>query len=199
MLNSIITKTVYLIIILVTLSITGTAQESQKGNFSISISGIPIFHLDHGYYGFVIKPGFEYGITDHLSIQNDFFYHLQTGLEIDGTDSKSSTYGIIPSLKYGWSINKSFFIFGQLGVGFGSVLYKKTEDNDFTYDVSNLNSGIIIYSLGAGISYRLSNTFGIELLIPYIYVDNITNSNNADVLFNGIGPTIGLKYTFINN
>jgi len=34
---------------------------------------------------------------------------------------------------------------------------------------------------------------GIELLVPYIYADNVTNKNNADVLFSGFGPMMGLK------
>lgn len=190
---------IFLIIIIVCISFASNAQGLQKGKIKISLSGIPVIHWDHGYYGLVIKPGFEYFITEHLSVQNDFFYHAQSGYDIDGVQSMSSTFGFIPSIRYNHSLkNNKWNIFGQIGIGFGAVLYKPMDDNHTSSDVDWLNSGVVIYSAGIGVGYHFSNLFEMELAIPYILVDNITNSSNSNILFNGIGPTIGIKFSLNN-
>jgi len=183
-------KTNYFLLLLLIISIHGSAQVINKNNLKISLSGVPLYHVQNGYYGFVIKPGFEYFISNKISIQNDFFFHQQTDLIIDGTKSKANTFGLIPSVKFTQAISEKLAVLAQIGVGFGSVIYKKTEENEYSYDVTKLNSGIIIYSAGIGISYALLKQFEIDLTMPYIIVDNITNSDNSDILFGGIGPTI---------
>lgn len=189
-------KKVYLVIILICFSVANQAQEPQKGRIKLSLSGIPVIDWNNGYYGFAIKPGIEYFVTDNLSIHNDFFYHFQTGLYVDEVKSKSNTIGFIPSIRYYFSFNnKKWIVFGQAGIGFGSVLYKHMDDNETTSDIDWLNSGVVIYSAGVGVGYRFSSLFEMEILVPYIVVDNITNNSNADILFNGIGPTIGVKFS----
>ncbi len=192
-------KTNYFLLILLIISIHGSAQVINKNKLKISLSSVPLYHVQNSYYGFVIKPGFEYFISNKVSIQNDFFFHQQTDLIIDRTKSKANTFGLIPSVKFTQAISEKITVIAQIGVGFGSVIYKKTEENEYSYDVTKLNSGIIIYSAGIGISYALYKQFEIDLIIPYIIVDNITNSNNSDILFGGIGPTIGIKYTLNNH
>ena len=116
---------IFLILFLLALTFTQYAQESQKGKIKLFLSGIPVIDWDNGYYGFAIKPGIEYFVTDDLSIHNDFFYHVQTGLYVDEIKSKSNTIGFIPSIRYYLSFkNNSWVVFGQAGIGFGCVLYK---------------------------------------------------------------------------
>ena len=186
----------FIVILLLVLTYSQYAQESQKGKIKLSLSGIPVIDWNNGYYGFALKPGIEYFVTDNLSIHNDFFYHIQTGLYVDEVKSKSNTIGFIPSIRYYLSFkNKNWVIFGQAGIGFGSVLYKHIEEDKTSNDIDWLNSGVVIYSAGVGVGYRFSSLFEMEILIPYIVVDNITNNSNADILFNGVGPTIGVKFS----
>ncbi len=187
---------IFLILFLIVLSVTQYAQESQKGKIKLSLSGIPVIDWNNGYYGFALKPGIEYFFTDNLSIHNDFFYHVQTGFYVDEVKSKSNTIGFISSIRYYLSFkNKKWLVFGQAGIGFGSVLYKHMDDDETTSDIDWLNSGVVIYSAGVGVGYRFSSLFEMEVLVPYIVVDNITNNYNADILFNGVGPTIGVKFS----
>lgn len=190
---------IFLIIFIIGFSFLGHSQDLQKGKMKISLSGIPVYDWNHGFYGYGIKPGFEYFITEHFSIQNDFFYHTQSGLDIDGIQSRSSTIGFLPSVRYNHSLNNTkWLIFGQIGMGFGAVLYKPTDDNNTSSSVNWLDSGVVLYSAGIGVDYHISNRFDIEFALPYIFVDNITNVRNSSILFRGIGPTIGIKFSLNN-
>ena len=192
-------KKVFLIIILVCFFHVNYAQESQNGQIKVSVSGIPLIDWNNGYYGFVIKPGFEYFITSHLSVQNDFFFNTQTGYFLNDVNARTNTFGFIPSLRYCHFFNDKWMVFGQAGVGFGVTIYKPLEDEPDPFKVERLNAGVVVYSAGVGVGYRFSNRVEIELLVPYIVVDNITNSSNASILFNGIGPTIGIKISLNKN
>lgn len=184
----------FLIIILLILSIRQFAQESNKGKIDLSLSGIPLVSWQNGYYGFALKTGLGFYLTENLSFQNDFFYHIQSGYYINTVKTKSNTIGFIPSLRYNlFTKNRKWIFSAQAGIGFGLAFYKPLENNSTDYQVDSYNSGLVVYSAGIGIVYLIGRIIGIELLVPYIYADNVTNKYNEDILFNGLGPTLGLK------
>ena len=74
----------------------GNSQESQKGTIKFSLSGIPVIDWNNGFSGFVIKPGFEYFVSNKLSIHNDFFFHFQSINDEGGVEMKSKTFGFVP-------------------------------------------------------------------------------------------------------
>jgi len=170
------------------------AQETQKGKIDLTLSGIPLISWQNGYYGFALKPGLGFYLTENLSIQNDFFYHIQSGYYINSVEARSNTIGFIPSLRYNFfSINRKWCFSVQAGAGFGVTFYKPINGKSSDYQLDSYNSGIVVYSAGVGVVYQAGRVIGIEMLVPYVYVDNVTNKYNADILFNGLGPTVGLK------
>lgn len=187
-----------IIILLVLLSHVHFAQTQQKGKVNLTLSGIPLVDFNNGYYGFAIKPGLEFHISDHISIQNDFFFLRQKGNYFDEGDVISKTFGFSPSLRYNQSFSKNKWnFFGQVGIGFGSVLYQPVEESE--YNLDRYNSGVLLLSGGIGFGYRISDVFELEMVIPYIYAQNITNPYNADILFSGFGPMVGIKFCLNKN
>jgi hypothetical protein len=143
--------------------------------------------------GFVIKPAIGYYISDKTSIELNFSYASMNDLKIGNINSYYNSYSFIPTLRNNFVNNTKLRVFAEFGLGLGTIKYN-ADNNDFTnIQHDQLSGGISIISIGIGGNYYFNEKFGIEFVIPYINTSNIT-SEQANNIYSGIGPTIGLTY-----
>ena len=91
-------------------------------------------------------------------------------------------------------MNKSKYrFFTEIGFGFGTIKYDADNNNFRNFKHDELSGGISVLNIGIGGNYYFNDKFGIELIIPYLSIKNIT-SENSNNLYSGIGPTIGFTY-----
>jgi len=145
-----------LVVLFVLLVQIQNAQEPQKGKINLTLSGIPLFNWQNGYYGFAVRPGLGFYLTEELSLQNDFFFHIMSNYYIYNVKTSSNTVGFVPSLRYNFfTKNRKWNFFAQAGAGFGVALYKPMKGNSSDYQVDSYNSGLVIYSAGVGVVYQI--------------------------------------------
>ena len=88
---------------------------------------------------------------------------------------------------------KKLRLFGELGFGLGTIKYDADNANERNSDHAELSGGITVLNLGFGANYFFNDTFGLEVIVPYLNVKNVT-SERADTIFSGVGPTFGVIF-----
>ena len=173
-----------IILFLVALSPPVVAQ-NQKGDISLSItaSPFPTTNSNRNDFGVIAKAGMEFHISDNVSFQGSFFtsnnvlFNNDSGININ-------SYGFIPSVQYYFLNKPKFNVFGQLGYGFGF------EDLIRNYGEIE-NSALTIFSIGAGVNYKLKEKLYLQLHLPYFNAQNITiNESVAD----GVAVFLGFNF-----
>ena len=189
-------KKILLLLAFTTFGILNGFSQSKKNDLKLTISGLPLFGSSEnftGLNGFVIKPAIGYYISDKTSIELNFSYASMNDLKIGNINSYYNSYSFIPTLRNNFVNTTKLRVFAEFGLGLGTVKYN-ADNNDFTNIQHNqLSGGISIISIGIGGNYYFNEKFGIEFVIPYINTSNIT-SEQANNIYTGIGPTIGLTY-----
>jgi len=184
-------------LILFSLAFTSINGQSQKGTMKVTVAGAPLIgnsqEFSNGLDGLFFKPSFGYFISDRTSIELNFIYAFNNGIEIDNIDGNYDSYAFVPSLRTSlFRKNKSNF-FGEIGYGFGTIEYKANDENFTTPTFEDLSGGLSIFSFGFGANYFFDEKIGLEVLVPYIITSNIT-SRNSELLYSGFGPSIGLTF-----
>ena len=187
-------RTIYFL--LLSLLITNYAiSQDRDGKINVGLSGIPLYDFRFGEYaGFVVNPSIHYELTNRISLGTNFFFYSLRNTSASGVPASSRAFGVAPSVRYNIVQINKVGVFAEGAVGFGSVKFRpRNQDNPF-FPVDQNNGGILVYQFGLGVNYRLSNRISLELLIPYLRVNDITNDNVNENIFGGLGPTIGIRY-----
>lgn len=171
--------------------------QSQKNDLKLTVSALPLFGSSDGFEsginGIVIKPSFGYFVSDKTSIDLNVSYASLNALKVGSVDSYYNSYAIIPTLRNNIVNKESLRIFAELGFGLGTIKYDADNADSRNSQHEALSGGISVLNLGIGANYFFNDTFGLELIIPYISSKNIT-SKNSNTIYSGIGPTIGLTF-----
>jgi len=177
---------------------TTAFTQSQQNDLKLSLSGLPLIgsseNFSSGLNGFVLKPALGYFISDRTSLELNFTYAALDDLKTSGIDSHYTSYAFVPGLRYAAINNNKLRVFGEAGFGFGTIKYEPDNNQQQSSTFEQLSGGISVLSLGIGIDYYFSDSFGLEFILPYIHTRNIT-SNYVDKIYSGIGPTIGVTFT----
>ncbi|MGB3606318.1 hypothetical protein, partial [Psychroserpens sp.] len=172
-------------------------SQSKKNDLKLTVSALPLFGSSNGFEsginGFVIKPSIGYFISDKTSLDLNFSYASLNDLRVGTVDSYYNSYAFIPTLRNNFINNKKLRVFAEFGFGLGTVRYDADTSSLRNAQHEELSGGISVLNIGIGGNYFFNDTFGIELIIPYLSTKNIT-SKNSNNLYSGIGPTLGFTY-----
>ena len=189
-------KKILLLSAFLTLGILNGFGQSKKNDLKLTISALPLFGSSgsfSGINGIVIKPSIGYHISEKTSIDLNFSYATLNNLKVGNIDSFYNSYSFIPTLRNNFVNKQKLRIFAEFGFGLGTIKYD-ADNNDFRDSQhSELSGGISVINIGIGGNYYFNDKFGLEIIIPYIRSNNIT-SDNANNIYSGIGPTLGLTY-----
>ena len=189
-------QTLLLITFLFVMVLNGFSQ-SKKNDLKLTIAALPLFGSSEGFEsginGITIKPSIGYYISDKTSIEINFAYTYLNELTVGNVDSHYDSYTLMPTLRNNFLNQQKIRLFAEFGFGLGTIKYSADKDRFTNIQHENLSGGISILNIGIGGSYYFNDAFGLEIIIPYIRVSNIT-SNHFSQMYSGIGPTIGLTY-----
>lgn len=166
----------YVIILLVAVFSSFHIQaQSDKGVFQIGIGGLPIIYPgDANQFGYSIRGNIGYFPTDRLSV----------GLfPFRGKVNDIASFGGGLYFRY-YLTNRTFSVFLETGIGFGSLQY----DNSPEY-----NGTLKTFNFGPGIHYIFKNKIAIEFLFQYANLRNISFPDDTNIGDTFI-PTIGVQY-----
>ncbi|MEM9299668.1 MAG: outer membrane beta-barrel protein [Bacteroidota bacterium] len=184
------------LLFLFTFSLNVKAQSNTQ-DMKLSLSGAPLIgssdELGTTINGTFLKTSFGYYISNSTSIEISFVYAFYKDFMIDNIDAQYQSYAFVPSLRTHIVNKSSFRLFGEAGFGLGAIEYQPQGSGFETETFRRLSGGISIFSLGLGANYNFNSRFGMEILIPYIRTNNIT-SGNRNLIYSGLGPTIGLTF-----
>lgn len=190
-------KNIIIVTVLLTVGILTGHSQSKKNDLKLTVSALPLYGNSGGFYsglnGFVIKPGVGYFISEKTSIDLNFTYAIFNHLKIDNINSFYNSYAFVPTLRNNFVNTKQLRVFGEFGFGLGSIKYNSDNTAFRTDEHRNLSGGISILNVGVGANYFFNDTFGVELILPYINTQNITSDSSSNI-YSGIGPTLGLTF-----
>ena len=173
-----------LTILLLVVTLASFAQ-NKKGDisFSITASPFPSTYSGNHDFGIIAKAGLEFHVSEKISFQGSFFSSNNV-LFKDDSGVIISSYGFVPTVQY-YFINKpKFNLFGQLGYGFGF--------EDLTRNFGAIeNSALTVFSVGAGVNYKLNNKLHLQLHLPYFNAQNITINESSSA---GIAVFLGFNF-----
>ena len=173
-----------LTILLLVVTLASFAQ-NKKGDisFSITASPFPTTYSGNHDFGIIAKAGLEFHVSEKISFQGSFFSSNNV-LFKDDSGVIISSYGFVPTVQY-YFINKpKFNLFGQLGYGFGF--------EDLTRNFGAIeNSALTVFSVGAGVNYKLNNKLHLQLHLPYFNAQNITINESSSA---GIAVFLGFNF-----
>lgn len=187
-----ITTTIIILILLVS---TVKAQ-SKKGDVRLTFSGIPLVASTEGssgLSGFVVKGGIGYFFNDKFSLDVSLNYTTNNNINIEGIDSNYNSYSFVPVLRYNVLNQQKLRLFLEGGLGLGTIKYKanKKEQNILRHEQNS--GGIFIMNAGVGANYFFNKNFGVQVILPYLYVQNNT-SDYLDTIYSGLAPTLGVTF-----
>ena len=174
----------FLSLLLVTATLTSFSQ-NIKGDISLSLtaSPFPTTNSDSHDFGVIAKIGLEFHVSEKVSFQGSFFtsnnvlFKNESGININ-------SYGFIPSVQYYFVNTSRFNVFGQLGYGFGF--------EDLTRNYGEIeNSALTIFSIGAGVNYKLKEKLYLQLHLPYFNAQNITINESVS---SGVAVFLGFNF-----
>jgi hypothetical protein len=172
-------------------------SQSKKNDLRLTVAGIPLITstigAEGGMSGFSIKPSAGYFLTDKTSVELTFGYTTYDALLIDGIDSNYDAISIVPIVRYSFYNKEKLRLFVEGGFGLGLINYKPDNSQFFSQKFEQFSGGITIFNAGIGADYFFNQNFGIQFILPYLYINNSTSSylNN---IYNGLGPTLGLTF-----
>lgn len=164
------------------MSIIGYSQ-SSKGDMSISITASPLTQANTANLGLIGKVGLEFFISSNVSVQGNFFASNSNVIK-DDNGFNINSYGVLPTIQYYFTNKEKFNLFGQLGYGFGF------DDETRNFGVIE-NSALRVYSIGAGMNYKLNDKLQLQLLLPYFNAKNMTVN---EVSATGITAFLGFNF-----
>ena len=160
-------------------------SQNTKGDLAISLTASPFTTQDSNSddLGIIGKASLEFFLSGEVSLLGSFFTSNNT-LFNNNSGTTINSYGFIPSIQYYFLDKPKINVFGQLGYGFGF--------EDLTRNYGDIeNSALTIFSIGAGMNYKLNEKLFLQLSLPYFKAKNITiNENAAD----GIAIFIGFNF-----
>jgi len=172
-------------------------SQSEKNDLKLTVAGLPLFGdadgFGSGLNGFVLKPSIGYYISNRTSIELNFSYGTMNNLTIGTVDSYYQSFAFTPTLRNNFVNQEKWRLFAEFGFGLGTIQYNADNNNFRNFQHDELSGGITILNIGLGGNYYFNEKFGIEFIIPYLTINNIT-SEQSNNLYSGIGPTIGLTY-----
>ncbi|MFT4848731.1 MAG: hypothetical protein ACI83B_001266 [Sediminicola sp.] len=171
------------VVVYLMLCASGMVAQSKKGDMSLSVtaSPFPTTYGDNDDFGVIGLAGFEFFLSNRVSLMGSFFSSNNTIIRND-SGATIRSYGFIPSIQYYFVNKEDFNIFGNLGYGFGF--------EDLTRGVIQ-NSALTVFSIGPGVNYKLHEKLFLRLTLPYFNARNITIDENAA---NGIAVFLGLEF-----
>jgi len=177
--------------------ITTSFSQSEKNDLKLTISALPLYGAFTGYgsgfNGYVLKPSVGYNISERTSIELNFSYATLNQLKVGTIDSYYNSYAFIPTLRNNIINKTKVRFFTEIGFGFGTIKYSPDNEEFRNSEFNDLSGGISVLNVGIGGNYYFNDNIGLEVIIPYIRSTNIT-SENANNLYSGIGPTLGLTF-----
>ena len=172
------------LLFLLVVSLSATAQ-NQKGDMALSItaSPFPTTYSGNHDFGLIAKVGLEFHLSNTVSFQGSFFTSNNV-LFKDDSGAKINSYGFVPTFQY-YFINKpKFTVFGHLGYGFGF--------EDLTRNYGDIeNSALTVFSVGAGVNYKLNDKLHLQLQLPYFNAQNITINESVA---SGLAVFVGFNF-----
>lgn len=174
----------YILIITLFLSYASFSQNTKGDLFiSITASPFPTTANNSKDFGLIGKTGLEFLVSNKVSISGSFFASNNTIIN-DDSGVTINSFGFIPTLQYYFIDNSKINVFGQLGYGFG---FEDLTRNNGAIE----NSALTIFSIGAGVNYKLKEKLFVQLNLPYFNAKNITvNENAAD----GVADFLGFNF-----
>lgn len=171
-------------------------SQSKKNDLRITVAGIPLItstNNDGGLSGFSIKSSAGYFLTDKTSLELTFGYTTNDAFLIDGIDSYYNAVSIVPVARYSFYNKEKLRLFVEGGFGLGFINYKPDNAQFSSPKHEQFSGGMTIFNAGIGADYFFNQNFGIQFILPYLYINNSTSSyiNN---IYNGLGPTLGLTF-----
>ncbi len=176
-------KKMYLTTLAFLLTVTFYGQ-NKKGDLDIFLQAAPyVTSSDSNDFGLIGIAGIEFFASNTFSIATNFYNSNNTVIKNDsGTTIKS--YGILATGQYYFLNLEKWKAYGQAGFGFGI-------DN---YSSNNIdNSGLFLWTMGAGANYNFSEKLYLKLLIPYFNAKNTTRDLTAA---KGTTAFLGFGYKF---
>lgn len=113
-----------------------------------------------------------------------FFFTSDNVLFKNESDININSYGFIPSVQYYFVNTAKINIFAQLAYGFGF------EDLTRNYGAIE-NSALTIFSIGAGVNYKLKEKLYLQLHLPYFNAQNITIDESVAA---GVAVFLGFNF-----
>lgn len=190
-------KNILFVTALLTIGIIQGFTQSQTNDFKLTVSGLPLFGSSDGFEsginGIAFKPSVGYFISEKTSIDLNFSYASLNDIKVGNTNSYYHSYAFVPTIRNNFVNKETIRLFGEFGFGLGTIKYNAENASLRNSQHENLSGGISILNLGIGGNYFFHDTFGLELIIPYLSTTNITSEQSNNV-YSGIGPTIGATY-----
>lgn len=158
--------------------------QNKKGDLDIYLQAAPYLTTgDSSDFGIIGIAGFEFFTTKTFSVATNFYSSNNTIIKNDSGTTIHS-YGILATGQYYFLNHAKWKAYGQAGFGFGIDNYSSTNID---------NSGLFLWTLGAGANYNLSEKLYLKLLIPYFNAKNTTRDLTAA---KGTTAFLGLGYKF---
>jgi hypothetical protein len=178
------------------LSIKGFSQ-SKKGDLRLTVAGVPLVTAtdgsENGLSGFALKTGLGYFFNDKFSIDFSVNYTTNDALLIEGIASNYNSYSAVSSFRYSFLNKEKLRLFTELGFGLGTIKYEADDILQSVLRHEQNSGGISVLNLGIGGEYFFNSNFGLQLIVPYLNVKNIT-SNHLNTIYNGLAPTVGVTF-----
>ena len=178
---------------------------AQKGSYLVS-GNVNYFSRnnsnnasnDYQYFGFSPKVGYQFTDRFTLGIESSINQNKWTN-DINSYEYKRNGFSIGSFLRYSKSLNDSFSLFADLGVGYQTI-------KDYTSDDNNINPTItegkgFYTTLQPLLHLKIKNNFGINFGLGGISFDSLnyeesTNKVNSFNISFGQAFTIGIQKTF---
>ncbi len=166
------------------LAFTTIYAQNKKGDLDIFLQAAPYLTTgDSGDFGLIGIAGVEFFASDKISIATNFYSSNNTVFKNDSGTTIHS-YGILATGQYYFLNLEKWKAYGQAGFGFGI-------DN---YASANIdNSGLFLWTVGAGANYSFSEKLYLKVLMPYFNAKNTTRNFTAA---KGATAFVGVGYKF---
>jgi hypothetical protein len=172
-----------LAVVCLMVGVSSMFAQIKKGDMSLSVraSPFPTTYGDSNDFGVIGLAGFEFFVSNRVSLMGSFFSSNNTIIRND-SDTTIRAYGFIPSIQYYFVNKENFKIYGNFGYGFGFEDLRRGEIQ---------NSSLTVFSIGPGANYKLHDKLFLLLTLPYFNARNITIDENAA---DGIAVFLGLDF-----
>lgn len=159
-------------------------SQNKKGDLDIFLQAAPYITADNADdFGLIGIVGIEFFASNNFSVATNF-YSSNNAIIKNDSGTTINSYGILATGQYYFLNDEKWKAYGQAGFGFGIDNYSSTNID---------NSGLFLWTLGAGANYNLSEKLYLKLLIPYFNAKNTTRDLTAA---KGTTAFLGFGYKF---